>query len=117
MLRAIAVILGFQLVGEGASRAFDLPAPGPVVGLILLFAAFCALPRLAEEVRPTANGLLSHLALLFVPAGVGVLGHLDALAAVAGEVAIVLVASTLIAVAAAAAAFLLVERLTGRRGE
>ena len=81
--------------------------------MLLLLAAFALAPRLAEAVRPTANAFLSHLALLFVPAGVGVVGHFDRLAAFGGEVALVLVASTLIAVLCGAAAFALAARLTG----
>lgn len=113
MLRAIGVILGFQLLGEGLARGFSLPAPGPVLGLVLLLIAFALSARLAEMVRPTANHLLSHLALLFVPAGVGIVGHLDRLADFAGEITVIIIASTLAAVISGALAFLLVERLMG----
>ena len=75
MLHALAILLAFQLTGEIASYLLRLPVPGPVIGMALLFAAMAGFPALAERLRETANGLLSHLSLLFVPAGVGVMLH------------------------------------------
>ena len=72
MILHITVLLVFQLVGEVLSRAALPVMPGPVLGLVLLLVAMVVFPRLAEAIRPTANGILSHLSLLFVPAGVGV---------------------------------------------
>lgn len=115
MIANVAVILLFQLAGEGLARWFGAPVPGPVIGLALLLAAMIAAPALAARIRETANGLLAHLALLFVPAGVGVVGHLDRFAAVGLEIAAVLVLSTLGAVAVGAGAYLLTARLTGAR--
>ena len=76
MIANLTIILIFQLIGEGVARVTGAPAPGPIIGMVLLFLVLLATPSLAERLRPTANGLLSHLALLFVPAGVGVIGHL-----------------------------------------
>ena len=72
MIRSLAIILTFQLVGEITSRGLGLPLPGPVVGLIAMVAAFILRPDLAQAIRPTATGLLAHLSLFFVPAGVGI---------------------------------------------
>ena len=113
MIHALAVILTFQLIGEAGARSLGLPVPGPVLGLGLLVAALAALPRLAALVRPTAQGILAHLALLFVPAGVGVVGHMATLGAEAGALAVVLVVSTVLAIAAGAGAFVAVARVTG----
>ena len=76
MIANLTIILIFQLIGEGVARVTGAPAPGPIIGMVLLFLVLLAAPSLAERLRPTANGLLSHLALLFVPAGVGVIGRL-----------------------------------------
>jgi holin-like protein len=75
MLRALAVLLGFQLAGEFLTQLLGLPVPGPVIGMALLFAAMSLLPALAAALRETAQELLQHLSLLFVPAGVGVMLH------------------------------------------
>ncbi|MEO1686592.1 MAG: CidA/LrgA family protein [Pseudomonadota bacterium] len=114
MIHAVALLLGFQLAGEALSRALALPVPGPVVGLVLLLAAGLALPALAEAARPAADGLLSRLALLFVPAGVGVAGHLDRLGADALAIAAALIASTAAALLAGAWTYAVVARLTDR---
>lgn len=113
MIHALAIFLSFQLAGELAARAVGLPVPGPVLGLAGLTAALALLPRLEPLLRPTADAILAHLALLFVPAGVGVVGHLATLGEQALAVGVALVASTALAIAAGAAAFVAVARLTG----
>ena len=76
MLTALTALLVCQLIGEAAVRLIGLPVPGPVLGLVLLL-AFLALRRgIPAALETTAGGLLKHLSLLFVPAGVGVLQHL-----------------------------------------
>lgn len=75
MLGALTVLLLFQLIGEVIVLFARLPIPGPVIGLLLLFLALSMRGRLAEPLRDTANGILQHLSLLFVPAGVGVMVH------------------------------------------
>lgn len=113
MIRVLALILTFQLGGEIASRALALPLPGPVVGLVALVLACLARPGLAEAIRPTAQGLLSHLSLFFVPAGVGVVAHWDVLQSHGLGLAVALMGSTALAIAAGALAFTAVARLTG----
>jgi holin-like protein len=82
MLGALTVLLVYQLIGEIIVQFLRLPIPGPVVGLLLLFLTLCLRGKLAEPLRDTANGILQHLSLLFVPAGVGVMVHF---ARVSGE--------------------------------
>jgi len=72
----ITLLLVFQLVGEVISKGLDLPLPGPVVGMALLFLALVIKGNAPDGLKDTANGLLKHLSLLFVPAGVGVMLHL-----------------------------------------
>jgi holin-like protein len=102
MLAAITLLLVFQLVGEVLARALGLPVPGPVIGLALLFATLALRRHVAADLRDTANGLLSHLSLLFVPAGTGVLVHLDRLGGELAPIGIALVASTVLTIAATA---------------
>jgi|TARA_Y100000815_G_C13347140_1_gene502507 putative effector of murein hydrolase LrgA (UPF0299 family) len=109
----LALLLTFQLTGAVISRVFALPLPGPVIGMALLLCFLMAAPRVALPLRTTAQGLLSHLSLLFVPAGVGVVGHLDLLGAQGGPIFAVLVISTTAAIAVAALTFTLVARKSG----
>ena len=102
MLNTFAILLLFQCLGEGIAFAFHLPIPGPVIGMLLLFAALAKSPRLMAIVEETGSALLRHLSLLFVPAGVGIMA---AGASVSGHwlaVALALVGSTLLTLAVTA---------------
>jgi len=87
LLGAIFTILIFQLAGEVIQKGFELPLPGPVLGLIfllfsLVFTKKSINPNLVElraRLMTTSEKLLSYLSLLFVPIGVGVIMHLQLL--------------------------------------
>ena len=80
MLQTFAILLTFQSVGELLTYSMHLPVPGPVIGMALLFATLAVRGAVSDELRGTANGLLQHLSLLFVPAGTGVMLHFSRLA-------------------------------------
>ena len=80
MLSAITQLLLFQLAGELLARGLELPVPGPVLGMVLLFAMLVLRGGVDGELQHTAQSLLQHLSLLFVPAGVGVVVHLQRVA-------------------------------------
>ena len=92
-LQGVAWLLALQALGELLGRALGLPIPGPVIGLLLLLVAL-RLPSIQASVGEAANFLLSHLSLLFVPVGVGVMTHLGLLEAHGGRVVAVIVLST-----------------------
>jgi putative effector of murein hydrolase LrgA (UPF0299 family) len=115
MILNIVIILAAQLVGEVLARLLTLPIPGPVIGMALLLAGFMASKPLAERILPTAQGILAHLSLLFVPAGVGVISHAEVLGASGLALMAALVGSTLLALAAGALTFVGLARLTGSR--
>lgn len=73
MLAAFTILLLFQSLGEGLVFLLGLPVPGPVAGMLLLMAALLAWPALEQRIAQAADTLLSHLSLLFVPAGVGII--------------------------------------------
>jgi holin-like protein len=75
MIGALTLLLVFQLFGEVLSRVLALPIPGPVIGMALLFAALALRGGPSTDLRDTAQSLLQHLSLLFVPAGTGVMLH------------------------------------------
>lgn len=91
-------LLVLQTVGELLSRGLNLPFPGPVVGMILLLGAL-VLESVREPVRQAADFLLSHLSLLFVPVGVGVMTHLPLLGQYGFRMLVVIMLSTWIGIA------------------
>jgi len=102
VIPALATLLVLQLVGEALVRALGVPVPGPVVGMALLLAALVLRPAWVVTVKPTAQTLLQHLSLLFVPAGVGVMLHLQRLGDEALAIGVALVLSTWVGLTSAA---------------
>jgi len=113
MILNLTLLLGFQLAGEAVARGFGLPLPGPVLGMVFCVLALIVLPSLLPRVQPVAQGLLGHLSLLFVPAGVGIIGHLDRLGTQGLALLLAIVVSTALAIAVAALTFRAVARAVG----
>lgn len=108
MLESLAVLLLCQLMGELTVLALELPVPGPVVGMAILFIGLMIRGSIPEPLAETANGLLGQLSLLFVPAGVGVMTHLTLLGKQWLPLSVSLVVSTLLTIAVTG---LLMQRL------
>lgn len=115
MLSALAVLLVCQLAGEAIVYVAALPVPGPVVGMVLLFALMLAHAPLPATVGDTAEGILKHLSLLFVPAGVGVVQQLQLLGDEGVRLIIIIVLSTVIALTVTAVAFAALAQALGDR--
>ena len=129
MIASLALMLLAQLLGEALARGAGVPIPGPVIGMGLMFAflllrdnARLGLPRVLPKpltdgtLETTARGLLMNLSLLFVPAGVGVVGRLDLLRAQGAKLALVLVVSTALSLLVTVLVFRVVAALVERRG-
>lgn len=113
MINALAILLVFQLAGEFLSQFLRLPIPGPVVGMALMFMALSFPSPLAERLRDTAQTILQHLSLLFVPAGVGVMLHAQRVLDEWLAISVALVASTLLTIAVTALTVRVVARWVG----
>jgi holin-like protein len=115
MLGALTIILCCQLAGEAIVVATGVPVPGPVLGMVLLFAGLVARGGPSADLAQAGDALLRNLALLFVPAGVGVVLHLGLLGREGLAISVSLVVSTLSTIAVTA----LVMRWTlkGRDGD
>ncbi|MDQ3059351.1 MAG: CidA/LrgA family protein [Pseudomonadota bacterium] len=100
-LTGLAWMLAFQSLGELLARGLGLPLPGPVIGMVLLLPAL-GWVRVREPVSSCAQFLLSHLSLLFIPVGVGVMTHLSLLSQYGLRMLVVLVLSTLAGLAVTA---------------
>jgi len=110
MLPAFTLLLIYQTVGEIIAHGLDLPVPGPVIGMLMLFATLVARGSAPEQLRDTANGMLTHLSLLFVPAGVGVMIHVERIRGEALPILVSLILSTALTIAVTALLFAWLRR-------
>lgn len=109
MLIGLMLLLLCQLLGEWVVLALGLPVPGPVLGMVLLLGGLVIKQRVPDLIRLPSEGLLRHLALLFVPAGVGLMVHAELIAAEWLIIMIALVVSTVVTILVTA---LVLKRLT-----
>ena len=98
MVEWITVLIVCQLAGEAFVAYMHVPIPGPVCGMALLFGALVWNGRVPDDLGKTADGLLSNLSLLFVPAGAGVMLHFKLLAGDWLPLGAALIVSTLLTI-------------------
>ena len=124
MIASLSLLLLCQLAGEIFVRGLALPMPGPVIGMLLLLVLLLARDRIKLLARGPlgdggvengARGLLAHLSLLFVPAGVGLVQKLDLVAEHGVAIIAILAVSVVITLLVTVGTFLLVSRLLARR--
>ncbi len=113
MVHAILAVLVCQLLGEVVVRATGIPVPGPVLGTFFMLSALAALREVPGPLNAVAGGLLSHLSLLFVPAGVGVILHVARIRAEWLPLLVALLVSTAVTIVVTALVFFWVLRRMG----
>jgi holin-like protein len=115
-LNGITLLLIYQLIGEVSARLLKLPIPGPVLGMLLLFISLLVRDSLAETIETATSALLSHLSLLFVPAGVGVMVHWGRIGQDWLPITVALVLSTLLSLGLTALFMQVLIRFTSAKG-
>ncbi|MBD0403972.1 CidA/LrgA family protein [Flammeovirga sp. EKP202] len=77
MIRGFMLILAMLSLGTFINEIIDLPIPGNVIGMIILFLClyFKIIPY--EWVKDAAQSLTRRMSLFFIPAGVGMMEYLD----------------------------------------
>jgi holin-like protein len=86
-LTGLVVLVALAFLGGAARRAFHLPLPDLVVGMVLLAGGALLMERLhistsrriMKHLAPVGRLLLSHMGLFFVPAGVGIVTTANAM--------------------------------------
>jgi holin-like protein len=68
-------VFAYLCAGEVVIRLAGWPIPGPMVGLVLMLSDFSLNGRADREVEQIFDGVSKHLAILFVPAGAGVIAY------------------------------------------
>jgi holin-like protein len=117
---AVTALLACQLAGEVIVLALRqvypaLAFPGPVVGMALMFVLLLWRKGPTPSLDATAGGILRNLSLLFVPAAVGIVQYGPILAEFGFQLAVALIASTVLTLLVTVGVFLLVARLRGAK--
>lgn len=116
-LTNILVLLTFLLLGDFVHRVMLVPLSGPLLGMCFLLFALILRGGPSDGLQATARPLLASLALLFVPAGVGVVAHLDLLTLYWLPILVATIGGAVVSLLVTAGTMLLVERLmASRRG-
>jgi holin-like protein len=116
MIEGFTLLLLAQLLGEAVTRALNLGIPGPILGLIFLIIYISLRKQPDSKHFEAAKGLLSHLSLMFVPAGVGLIDHGRLLAQNGNVIMLALIVSTFLGLIATAYTFVLARRMLGPQG-
>lgn len=100
MINGFIKVLLFLLLGEVVSFLLPVSIPGAVIGMVLLFLWLAIRDDEDTELVGFTTLLLRHLSLLFIPASVGIMVHLDYLTrewlAILGAVLISTLASIIV---------------------
>ncbi|MGV8981234.1 CidA/LrgA family protein [Clostridium sp.] len=72
-LRQLMIILFPYLIGTILQLTFNIPIPGSVIGLILLFLGLQIGIIKVEMIEELCEFLLSNMSFFFIPAGVGLM--------------------------------------------
>lgn len=96
LLGQLSWIFFFSLLGEGISTLLAVPIPGSVVGMVLLFFALHFKLLEMKKVEEAGNWLVHNMAILFVPAGVGLMVNFDIFATIWWQLLIIVLFSTVV---------------------
>lgn len=105
MARDLAVILAFMGAGRLLAGLLPFSFPGSIIGMLLLFCALAAGWARLEWVQDGAGLLLKHMAVMFVPVAVGLVGYLGLLERNATAFAVSTLLSTFVTMAVVGLAY------------
>ncbi len=110
----IVLISCFAMIGDWISLTFQLPLPGNIIGLILLYLALKSRLLQIEHVERGGKLLLLVMPLFFVPALSGIMDYTDFMRQSGLQVLVILVISSLLTLTGSA---YIVDRLARRKEE
>ena len=95
-LKQLMIILGAYLLGVAIQFMFNLPIPGTVLGLVILFLGLYSGIIKVEMIEDMCEILISHMSFLFVPAGVGLITSFNLLSENIVALSLIILISTII---------------------
>ena len=99
IFREFIIILVLYFIGELISKIFNIPIPGNIIAMILLFVYLCTGIIKVEKVDDISTFFLDHLAFFFIPAGVGLINSFDSIKSSAIQIIIICIITTIIVMA------------------
>lgn len=99
IFREFILILIIYFLGEIISKTLNIPIPGNIIGMILLFLCLWIGIIKVEKVDNIANFFLDHLAFFFIPAGVGLMNSFADIKSSALKILIICIVTTIIVMA------------------
>ncbi len=97
--RESILLLSIYFAGEILSKFLNLPLPGNIVGMILLFVLLTSNIIKVEKVENLANFFLDHLAFFFIPASVGLMTSFASLKGSIFKIILLCILTTIIVIA------------------
>lgn len=73
ILRQIGMIFLIYLMGESIATLLPIAIPGNIIGMLLMFLFLTLKWIKLQQVQTVGRFLLSHMAFLFIPAGVSIM--------------------------------------------
>lgn len=114
-MKQFLILTGAYGLGYAVSTGLDLPVPANVLGLLILFGALCLGWLKLSDVEDTADFIIQHLALFFMPPTVGIMIYFDLLTSSFLKIFVPLLTSILIGFFVAGQVTQLVIRTLERR--
>ncbi|MBJ7879794.1 CidA/LrgA family protein [Gelidibacter salicanalis] len=96
MLKAFLWIFLFLGIGELISYVTDVPIPGNILGMILIFSALKLKLIHLKDVKPASDQLLKYMVLFYVPYGVGLMSYFDFISSYWMVLSVIAVVTTLL---------------------
>jgi len=96
LFREALIILGIYLLGELLSKSLNLPIPGNILGMIILFILLCTKVIKVDNISTVTSFLLDHLSFFFIPAGVGLMASIGIIKSTWWQLLVVCISTTII---------------------
>ncbi len=96
ILKEFTIILLIIFFSDTFSKAFSLPLPGSIIGMLLLLGLLLLKIVKVETLKTSSTYMLDNLAFFFLPAGVGIISSFDLLKGNTIKIIVIIIISTLV---------------------
>ncbi|AOZ94044.1 CidA/LrgA family protein [Paenibacillus crassostreae] len=102
IIAQVVLLYLFYLAGEFVQKLLDLPIPGSIVGMLLLFVLLLFKTVPVSWIEDGSSTIILYLPLFFIPSTVGIVNHLNIFSGRGLVMILILVVSSAITIGAAA---------------